>query len=207
MRISGRSLLLAGALIAAACAPDGSARDPLGPTHPRMVITTGNVTCPDTIAVGQTAQCVAYFYDENNNLVSNAAVTWSTTTGTLISVNSSGQATGLAVGSASITATAGGVAVSRNVYVKPGLTVTISPPSTVRRFTSCTWFKSVTGGTAPYTYSWEIEGGSVASAGSTLTATVISAAADIYLTVTDANGVQKTVTRHIATNTTAALCP
>ncbi|HEX9937827.1 MAG TPA: hypothetical protein VGB15_11920 [Longimicrobium sp.] len=201
-----RTLLLATAAVAAACTPDSAARDPLTPTHPRMVVTSGTVTCPDTISVGQTAQCVAYFYDHNNNLIASATPTWSTTTGTLVSVNGSGQATGLAVGSATVQASYGGVTGNKNVYVKPGLTVTISPPSTVRRFTSCTWYKSVSGGTAPYTYYWEIDGGSGTSTSATFTADVISASADIYLTVTDANGVQKTVTKHINTSTSAPLC-
>lgn len=201
-----RTLLLATAAVAAACTPDSAARDPLTPTPPRMVVTSGTVTCPDTISVGQTVQCVAYFYDHNNNLIASATPTWSTTTGTLVSVSGSGQATGLAVGSATVQASYGGVTGNKNVYVKPGLTVTISPPSTVRRFTSCTWYKSVSGGTAPYTYYWEIDGGSGTSTGATFTADVISASADIYLTVTDANGVQKTVTKHINTSTSAPLC-
>ncbi|HEU4561700.1 MAG TPA: hypothetical protein VFS20_28000, partial [Longimicrobium sp.] len=172
-----------------------------------LVVTSGTVTCPDTISVGQTAQCVAYFYDHNNNLISPVTPTWGTTTATLISVNSSGQATGQAVGNATVQATYSGVTGSKNVYVKPGLTVTISPPSTVRRFTSCTWYKSVSGGTAPYTYYWEIDGGAATTnTGATFTADVISAAADIYLTVTDANGVQKTVSKHITTSTSAPLC-
>lgn len=203
VRITHRTLLLAIAAVAPACSPDGAARTP---THPRLVVTSGTVTCPDTISVGQTAQCVAYFYDHNNNLISPVTPTWGTSTGTLISVNSSGQATGLAVGNATVQATYSGVTGSKNVYVKPGLTVTISPPSTVRRFTSCTWYKSVSGGTAPYTYYWEIDGGAGTSTSATFTADVISAAADIYLTVTDANGVQKTVTKHITTSTSAPLC-
>jgi hypothetical protein len=206
MHIAKRTLLAVGTLLAAACAADGSARDPLSPTHPRMVVTSSSVTCPDTISVGQTAQCVAYFYDENHNLIGSATPTWGTTTASLVSVSAAGQATGLAIGSAVVQASYGGVTGSKNVYVKAGLTVTISPPSTVRRFTSCTWYKSVSGGTAPYTYSWEIEGGSGTSTSSSFTAEVLSAAADIYLTVTDANGVQKTVTKHITTSTSAPLC-
>lgn len=203
MNLAQRTLLVAAAALAAACTADGAMRSP---THPRLVVTTGTVTCPDTISVGQTAQCVAYFYDENHNLISPTTPTWGTTTSTLISVNASGQATGLAVGSAVVQATYSGVTGSKNVYVKPGLSVSISPPSTVRRFTSCTWFKTATGGTAPYTYSWSIDGGSGESTSSSFTATVISAAADIYLTVTDANGVQLTTTKHISTTTTAPLC-
>ena len=206
MKIVLRTLFLAAAVVAAACAPDSPARDPLTPNRPRLVVTTGTVTCPDTISVGQTAQCVAYFYDHNNNLVASATPTWGTTTGTLISVNGSGQATGLAVGNATVQATYSGVTGSKNVYVKPGLTVTISPPSTVRRFTSCTWYKSVSGGTAPYTYYWYDENGNPEGYGATYTATTLSASNIIHLTVTDANGVQKSVQKNINSTNTAPLC-
>lgn len=198
-----RTLLVAAAALAAACTADSAMRSP---THPRLVVTTGEVICPDTISVGQTAQCVAYFYDENHILISNATPTWGTTTSTLISVNTSGQATGLAVGSAVVQATYGGVSGSKGVYVNPGLSASISPPSTVRRFTSCTWFKSVTGGTKPYTYYWEDSNGNPSGTGTSYTATVVSAADDISLTITDANGVQLTVTKHVTASTTAPLC-
>src|SRR5213082_1118731 len=78
MHVLRRSLALTAGLLAFAACSD-AVRQPLSPDghDPRMTITTSTVVCPDTVSVGQTAQCVAYFYDENHNLVSNATPTWS----------------------------------------------------------------------------------------------------------------------------------
>jgi|GEM_PF-4332415 len=209
MHVVQRSLILAAGLLAFAACGD-TVRQPLSPDGhgPRMTITTSSVTCPDTISVGQTAQCVAYFYDENHNLVSNVTPTWSSTNTSILTANSSGQATGVAVGSASVQATSAGVTGSKSVYVKPGLTVGITGTTLARRWTTCTWYKSASGGTAPYTYYWwdEHGTGSVNNTGTSYQVDMISASDDIYLTVTDANGVQATATKHVNTSSTAPLC-
>jgi hypothetical protein len=205
MRTLYRLLVVGGTLAAAACSADKIAgRQPVGP---HFTITTSTVTCPDTISAGQSAQCVAYFYDQNNNLVSTTP-TWSTTTPTLVSVNSSGVITGLAVGNAVVQATASGVTGSKTVYVKPGLNVSILGPTLARRWTTCTWTRSVSGGTAPYTYQWsDARGtGSIYDTGTSYQVDMISASDDIYLTVTDANGVQASASKHVNTSNTAPLC-
>src|SRR3982750_3712031 len=136
-----RSLLFAaGMLVIAACGD--AARQLLGPDGhgPRMTIPTASVTCPDTISQGQSAQCVAYFYDENHNLVTTTP-TWGTNTPTLDSVSTAGVIKGLGVGLGEVHATAAGVTGSKNVYVKTGLTIAIQGPSQARRWSTCTYIR------------------------------------------------------------------
>jgi len=206
MRIRRTLALLATIPLAFACGED---RAPLNPENakPHFVITQVTVTCPDTISAGQSSQCQAYAYDHNNNLVSNATITWGTTTPSLISVSGTGGITGLAVGSAVVQATADGVTTSRNVYVKPGLTVSISGPSLVRRFyDTCTWSASASGGTAPYTYSWDAQGGGGTESTRYWTGSVISASMTLTVTVTDFNGVQKSASKVVSGTSSTLVC-
>jgi hypothetical protein len=83
------------------------------------------------------------------------------------------------------------------------LTASISGPGSVGNYTTCTFTSSVSGGTAPYTYSWGIAGasGGYLSLGSYNTASVQATGYNygsygstgsvyLYVTVTDANGLQ-----------------
>ena len=200
-----RTLALAVAVTAAACSADSGGRQPLGPERPHLTITTGTVTCPDTISVGQNSTCVAYFYDENNNLVSTTP-TWGTNTSTLISVSSTGGISGLAIGTADVHATAGSVTASRNVYVKAGLSVSISGPGQVQKFDTCDWDASVSGGTPPYSYSWTVTSASGTSFGDYWEGYLIGGQSTMTVNVTDANGVQKSAQKSIVAFFSAPLC-
>jgi hypothetical protein len=209
MRMRRISLLLAAAAVLGACAESGDRL--LSPQGPRLTITTVPVTCPDTISVGQTANCQAYAYDENNNLVSTATFTWGTTTSTLITVGTSttgtNPITGKAVGNAVVQATAGGVTTNRSVYVKPGLSVSINGRTLVKRFYDvCGWVAVVSGGTAPYTYAWDPQGGDGTVSANHFDGSVISASMNLYVTVTDANGVQKTVSKTVSGTSSTLVC-
>jgi hypothetical protein len=152
---------------------------------------------------------VAYFYDQNNNLVSPVTPTWSTTTPTLDSVSTTGVVRGLGVGTAVVQATSAGVTGSKNVYVKAGLTLSILGPSQARRWSTCTYTRSVSGGTAPYTYEWSSEagGGGAIDNGTTYDVDLISAGGDdISLTVTDANGWQRSATKHVSVSLSYPPC-
>jgi hypothetical protein len=200
-----RIALATSVLLAAACTGESGSRHAFSPTGPRLTITTSTVTCPDTVSVGQNAQCTAYFYDENHNLVSTTP-TWSSTNTSALTVNTTGLISGVGIGSATVQATAGGVTGTHSVYVKAGLTVSIGGPSPVRKFDTCDWIAYVSGGTAPYSYSW-----SVGSAAGTPTddyweGYLIGSEATFSVTVTDANGVQKTVSRNILGSPSAPLC-
>jgi hypothetical protein len=205
MRIVYRLLAVTAALAAAACSADEIAgRQPAGP---HFTITSSTVVCPDTISQGQSAQCVAYFYDQNNNLVSPVTPTWSTTTPTLDSVSTTGVVRGLGVGTAVVRATSAGVTGSKNVYVKAGLTLSILGPATAQRWTTCTYARSVSGGTAPYTYEWSdgFGGGGLPNDGTHYDVEMITSG-EIYLTVTDANGWQRSATRYIAVHFSYPAC-
>lgn len=206
MRIRNKLLTLAAIPLTILACEKGQPLLTPGEGGPRLAITTVSVTCPDTISVGQTAQCVAYAYDQNNQLVSPASFTWSTTTPSLVSLSSTGQATGLAVGSAVVQATSAGVTGSRNVYVKPGLSVSLGGPSPVQRYTVCTWGALVYGGTPPYSYSWYKLGGTGTSYGYYWSGQLISTQMTLRVTVTDANGVQKVAERLIMASLDAPEC-
>ena len=203
MRTPHRLLAIAAALAAAACSADlGGLRQPVGP---HFTITTSTVTCPDTISVGQSAQCTAYFYDENHNLVSTTP-TWGTNTPTLDSVSTTGVVKGLAVGTADVHATAGSVTGSKNVYVKPGISGSIDGPSPVRKFETCNWQVNASGGTPPYSYSWHISGAAGSVTDDTFEGYLVGSTAIYTVTVTDANGVTKDIGRTILGNFSAPLC-
>lgn len=206
MQLSRLTVLLLALAVAAGCGDAGRLLSPDG-AEPRFAVTRVTLTCPDTIAVGQSSQCQSYAYDENNNLVGTATFTYGTTTPSLITVNSStGAITGAGVGSAVVQSTSGGVTSSVDVYVKPGLSVSIDGPGEVQRWTDCEWRASVSGGTRPYTYDWSASGGAGTSYGYYWIGQSISASMTLQVTVTDANGVQKTVSRYIQTSPSAPPC-
>jgi hypothetical protein len=190
----------------AGCADAGKLLS-LDGASPFLTITSVNVTCPDTISVGQTAQCIHYAYDQNNTFVSGTTASWSTTTPSLISVSSSGSITGLAVGSAVVQATTGGVTGQKSVYVKPGITISIDGPSPVQRYATCTWYAGVFGGTSPYSYSWQVTSGvGTANTYQWTGYTINSLGFTLKVTVTDANGVKATQSRYVTVDTSAPSC-
>jgi hypothetical protein len=201
-------LALVAVMAATACGDLNDALLSVDGVTPNLTITTVSVTCPDTISEGQTAQCIHYAYDQNNSFVSGTTATWGTTTPSLISVSSTGSITGLAVGNAVVQATTGGVTGSKNVYVKPGISISLADgPGQVRRYDTCTWRAAVYGGTGPYTYSWSATSASGSSSLYEWTGyTISSLGFTLQVTVTDANGVTATQSRYITTSTSAPYC-
>ena len=90
---------------------------------PAPVVTTVTVA-PSTasVAVGATTPLTATVKDAQGNVMSGQAITWSSNNTTAATVNTSGVVTGVAAGSATITATCAGVSGSSAV------TVTALPP-------------------------------------------------------------------------------
>jgi hypothetical protein len=207
MKILRSTLAMLALLAAGSCGELENALLSADGVKPNLTITTVSVTCPDTIMVGQTAQCIHYAYDQNNNLVSGTTATWSTTTPSLISVSSTGSITGLTVGSAVVRATSGGVVGQKSVYVKPGITISIDGPDPVQRYNTCTWYAGVFGGTSPYSYSWQVTSG-VGSANTYQWTgyTINSLGFTLKVTVTDANGVKATQSRYVAVDVSAPSC-
>jgi len=196
------ALTIVAAIGAAACTGDVAGRQPIGP---HFTITTSTVTCPDTISVGQSAQCTAYFYDENHNLVGTTP-TWGTNTATLDSVSATGVVKGLAVGTAEVHATSAGVTGSKNVYVKAGISASIEGESPVRKFDPCVWQTNASGGTPPYSYSWQINGAAGSVTDNVFEGYLVGSSAIYTVTITDANGVTKVISRTIIGNFSAPLC-
>lgn len=208
MKIRRSPLAVLALVAAAACGDVENALLSVDGIRPNLTITTVSVTCPDTIMVGQTAQCIHYAYDQNNSFVSGTTATWGTSTPSLISVSSGGSITGLAVGSASVQATSGGVTGYKSVYVKPGISISLADgPGEVQRYDTCTWRAGVSGGAWPYSYSWSATSASGTAYTYEWTGfTISSLGFTLKVTVTDANGVKATQSRWITTSTSAPLC-
>jgi hypothetical protein len=62
-----------------------------------------------TIAVGEAIQATATLRDANNNVLTGRTVTWSSGNSAIVTVSSSGQVQGIALGTANVVATSGGV--------------------------------------------------------------------------------------------------
>jgi subtilisin family serine protease len=84
--------------------------------------------------------------------------------------------------------------------------VTISGPSSVRPYDTCTWAASPTGGTAPFTYNWFVNNISVGENSNQLTYTAGSVSFTIAVDVTDATGQLVTASRAVSISTSANIC-
>lgn len=84
-----------------------------------------------TLFVGGTVQLTATAKDSAGNVLAGRAITWSTSTPAVASVSTSGKVTGVAVGSATITATSEGKSGTATVTatLAPVASVTVSPAS------------------------------------------------------------------------------
>jgi uncharacterized protein YjdB len=104
------------------------------PPPPNPVVTTVTVSPPSaSVGVGATTALQAAVKDQNGNTMSGQTVTWSTDNAPVATVSSSGVVSGLAAGSANITATSSGKSGSAVITVTAAppvvTTVTVSPPS------------------------------------------------------------------------------
>src|SRR5207248_2301585 len=92
------------------------------PSIASVVVSPASATVP----VGQTLQLTATPEDANGNPLSGRTVTWSSGSSAVAAVNGSGLVTGVALGSATITAASEGKSGSASVTVTPvGATVTL----------------------------------------------------------------------------------
>ena len=98
----------------------------------QVPVATVTVTPPSaTILVGNTAAFTAVTKDAQGNVLTGRTVTWGSNNTAAATVNSSGLATGVAPGAATITATSEGQSGTATLTVNPVpvATVTIQPPS------------------------------------------------------------------------------
>ena len=90
-------------------------------TVAQVPVATVTVTLSSgTVGVGSTVQASATLRDANNNVLTGRTVTWASGNTAFATVSDSGLVTGVAAGTAAITATSGGVSGSANVTVTAG---------------------------------------------------------------------------------------
>jgi len=106
-------------------------------TQPNPVVTTVTVSPPSaSVAVGATSSLQATVKDQSGNTMSGQTVTWSTNNAAAATVSSTGIVSGVAAGSATITASTAGVSGTSAITVTAGpppppvvTTVTVAPTS------------------------------------------------------------------------------
>jgi uncharacterized protein YjdB len=106
-------------------------------TQPNPVVTTVTVSPPSTsVAVGATSALQATVKDQSGNTMTGQTVTWSTNNAAAATVSSTGIVSGVAAGSATITASTAGVSGTSAITVTTGpppppvvTTVTVGPTS------------------------------------------------------------------------------
>lgn len=132
------------------------------------VLTSVSVSpTPTTVYVGGSRQLTATAKDQYGAAMSGYSFTWSSSNPSAASVSSSGLVSGVAAGSATITASTGGKSGSASVTVSNSPpSVWLAGPSSVTRYQSAQYTASASGGTAPYTYQWRSRQGNAYSWGS-----------------------------------------
>src|SRR6266404_4696221 len=88
-----------------------------GPPPPPVVTTVTVAPTSASVVAGATTTLVATVKDQNGNVMTGQTVTWSTDNTTAATVNSSGVVTGVAAGSATITATSSGKSGTSSITV------------------------------------------------------------------------------------------
>src|SRR5881409_3811657 len=165
-------------------------------SHPGNVSTAASVTvtgCPlpvasvsvtpatATIGVGQTAQYAAITRDAFGNPLGGRTVTWSSSNPAVATVNGAGQATGVAVGSATLTATSEGKSGTAAILVINVPTASVPAGQTVQLTAT---LKDANGNTLTgRTVTWSSDNTAVATvSGSGLVSGVVAGAATITAT-------------------------
>ena len=101
---------------------------------PNPVVTSVTVSPPSTsVANGATVTLAATVKDQQGNVMAGQTIAWSTSDASVATVSSNGVVTGVAAGSATITATSSGKSGTSSITVTAPppvvTTVTVSPPS------------------------------------------------------------------------------
>src|SRR5216684_1430396 len=101
-----KTLLLAAALLVGIACNDSTSPPP--PAGPPTVASVTVALSRGTLLVGSTVQLTATTKDSAGNVLTGRAVTWASSNEAVATVNSTGLATGVAAGQATITATSEG---------------------------------------------------------------------------------------------------
>lgn len=201
---------IAAAVVAAlaACGGEGGSRSGLTPTAPRLDVgptTHVTVACPTQMDNGTSGTCTAFGYDANNLFTNSNVSSWSSSNTGVITITSGGAVTAVGAGTSTITAVIDGVSGTTSISVPAPMTVTIGGPSRIKPNTTCYWWANVSGGTAPYTYSWS--GGTMVSVSDADYWAKSAASFSLGVTVTDSNSHSVFVSKSVTVSSTAAACP
>src|SRR6266851_5772709 len=124
-----KTLLLAAAMLMGIACKDSTS--PPAPAGPPAVASVTVAPSPGTLPVGSTAQLTATTKDSAGNVLTGRAVTWASSNTVVATVSATGLVTGVAVGSATITATSEGkngtAAVAVTAPPVPVASVTVAP--------------------------------------------------------------------------------
>ena len=113
---------------AAACGDGGTEPPAPPPDPPRPTTVTVTPATAELTALGETVQLQAEVRDQNGQVMAGAAVTWASSSAAVATVSAAGLVTAAGNGTATITATAGGVSGTATVTVAQEVSaVAISP--------------------------------------------------------------------------------
>ena len=121
------STALAGLAWATACGDGGTEPPPPDPPRPTTaMVSPGTV---ELVALGATAQLSAEVRDQNGQVMAGVTVTWASSATSVATVNASGLVTAAGNGTATITATAGGVSGTATVTVAQAVSAVVVSPA------------------------------------------------------------------------------
>lgn len=217
MRTTGRWIgMLAMAALAAGCGERGvtSANDARGaaPRGPRLTVgptTSVTVACPTKLETSTSGPCVAFGYDSNGKFASSTVTSW-TSSNTSVATVSGGTVSAVGAGTATISATVGGVTGSTSVTVVSAggtLTVSISGQSPIRSNMLCPYFANVSGGNGSYSYSWSQTTGTGSDAGGGEYDAKSTSTFTLTVNVSDTNGATGSASKTVTISSGAFVCP
>lgn len=166
------------------------------------------VACPTNLVISTSGRCMAFGFDSSGKFSISTVTSW-TSSNTSVATVSGSTISAVAAGTATISATVGGVRGSTSVTVVPAsggtLTVSISGPTEIRPNLYCSFFAAASGGTGTYTYSWTHSADAGIAFENELTAKSYSTFS-MTVNVSDSNGATGSATRSVFVRRDAPLC-
>ena len=210
-RLGSWMMAAAVAVTAAGCGGD-RADGGISPTGPMLLVgptATVTVNCPNQMETGTSATCTAYGYDSNGSYTNSSVSSWSSSNTSVATITSGGVISAVAAGTTTITAVIDGISGTRSAtVVNPvPLSATLYGPNSVKPNTQCYWWVTPSGGTGSYSYSWS--GGSFGnpSGADYFARSPSSGSFQVTVTVTDANGGTRFVSKNVSVSSSAMACP
>lgn len=203
-RLAGAAVVM----VAAGCSGDGTDAG-ISPTGPLFVgnTTTVTVSCPTQMETGTSGTCNAFGYDGNGTYTNSNESSWSSSNTSVATVTSTGGISAVGTGTATISAVIDGISGGTGVTVVAStLTATIGGPGSVRPNTNCYWWANASGGTSPYSYSWTGGSNGNAAGADYFARSPGSGSFQVTVTVTDANGGTKFVSKNVSVSSNAPMC-